>query len=118
MEDQPMTAGITVEQALRQRLSDQFSPQHFELDNESHQHSVPANSETHFRVVLVSDAFDGLRPVARHQKVYALVGDLMAGSLHALALHLYTPGEWAAREAAPDSPACRGGSRADQGAAS
>jgi BolA protein len=46
---------MNVEDTLRERLLSQFAPQHLELDNESHQHSVPANSETHFRLVMASD---------------------------------------------------------------
>lgn len=74
-------------------------------------HNVPANAETHFKVVVVSSAFDGCRKVARHQRVYGLVGDLLAGELHAIALHTYTPTEWAATDEAPDSPHCRGGNK-------
>ncbi|MDF3935601.1 BolA/IbaG family iron-sulfur metabolism protein, partial [Pseudomonas citronellolis] len=48
----------------------------------------------------------------RHQKVYATLGELM-GQFHALALHTYTPEEWAEQGAAPDSPTCRGGSKHD-----
>lgn len=107
---------MEVEQRLRERLVGAFDVQHMELENESHQHSVPANSETHFRLVLVSDAFDGLRPVARHQRVYGLLAEELAGPVHALALHLYTPGEWSELGAAPASPACLGGSAADGGA--
>jgi len=50
--------------------------------------------------------------VKRHQSVYALLADEMAGPVHALALHLYSPAEWVERaNARPDSPDCRGGSR-------
>ena len=105
-----------VEQALRERLQREFSPQYMELENESHQHSVPPDSETHFRLVLVSASFDGKRPVARHQQVYAQLPDLLQGELHALAMHLYTPAEWQEqRTGAPASPACLGGSKADAG---
>jgi BolA protein len=100
---------MEVEQRLRERLVGAFDVQHMELENESHQHSVPANSETHFRLVLVTDAFQGLRPVARHQRVYGLLAEELAGPVHALALHLYTPGEWSERSAAPGSPPCLGG---------
>lgn len=104
---------MQVETLLREQLERAFDVQYMELDNESHQHSVPANSETHFRLVLVSEAFEGLRPVARHQRVYATLADALAGPVHALALHLYTPQEWAGRSAAPESPACLGGSKAE-----
>lgn len=77
-------------------------------------HSVPANSETHFKLVLVSEHFRGVRKVARHQQVYACVAEELAGPVHALALHLYDPDEWLARNApAPDSPNCLGGSKSE-----
>jgi BolA protein len=105
---------MTVEEQLAQRLRSSFSPRWMELENESHQHSVPANSETHFRLVMVSDAFRDLRPVARHQRVYGEVKDLLEGPVHALAMHLYDEREWAERGApAPQSPDCLGGSKAD-----
>ena len=84
-----------------------LQPSHMEVINESHMHSVPENSETHFKVVLVSTAFTGKRAVARHQQVYSLLADEMAGPVHALALHLYTPEEWQGE--APESPNCLGG---------
>jgi BolA protein len=87
---------------------------HFEsLDviNESHMHSVPPNSETHFKVVAVADAFDGKRMVARHQTLYRLLAEELAGEVHALALHLYTPSEWLQKQAVPASPVCMGGSK-------
>ena len=106
---------MSVEDQLRERLVAAFAPTHLELDNESHQHSVPPNSETHFRLVMVSNSFEGLRAVARHQRVYGEVTELMQGPIHALAMHLYDPGEWSARgEPAPASPACQGGSRAEE----
>lgn len=107
---------MTVQQEIEQELARAFAPQLLEVVNESHQHSVPANSETHFKVVLVSERFEGQRKVARHQQVYAVLADQLAGPVHALALHTYTGAEWQARQqAAPASPACHGGSNAAQG---
>ncbi|NOG30619.1 BolA/IbaG family iron-sulfur metabolism protein [Halomonas sp. TBZ9] len=81
-----------------------------QVENESHRHNVPANSETHFKVTLVSSRFEGLMPVKRHQQMYALLADELSGPVHALALHLYTPEEWLARGGErPDSPNCQGG---------
>lgn len=94
---------------LKQALEQTFEPTHLHIENESHNHGGPG-SETHYKVVLVSQAFAGVRPVARHQRVYAVTQPEMAAGLHALALHTYTPEEWAATGQAPDSPACRGGS--------
>ena len=104
---------MTVQQDIELQLAQDFVPVYMDVVNESHQHSVPANSETHFKVVLVSQRFDGLRKVARHQQVYASLAGQLAGPVHALALHTYTTSEWQARqEAAPESPECRGGSKA------
>jgi BolA protein len=103
---------MTVQQEIEQQLAELLAPAFLEVANESHQHSVPANSETHFKVVVVSDQFEGKRKVARHQQVYGLLATQMQGPVHALALHTYTPGEWQSRQqAAPQSPECQGGSK-------
>ncbi|PMR76229.1 BolA family protein [Billgrantia endophytica] len=86
-----------------------LEPTFLAVENESHRHTVPVDSETHFKVTLVSEHFQGLMPVKRHQRLYAVLADELAGPVHALALHLYTPDEWEARGGArPDSPDCRG----------
>ena len=104
-----------IESQIGEQLQQEFQPAHLEVVNESHMHSVPPNSETHFKVVLVSSAFAGKRKVARHQAVYGQLAEHLAGPVHALALHLYTPEEWAERAApAPQSPDCLGGSKAEQ----
>ncbi|MEE4145555.1 MAG: BolA/IbaG family iron-sulfur metabolism protein [Halieaceae bacterium] len=106
---------MSVQYEIEQQLAREFAPQFLEVSNESHQHSVPANSETHFRVVLVSDRFDNARQVARHQQVYSALSAQLAGPVHALALHTYTAAEWQARqEQAPVSPECLGGSKSTQ----
>jgi len=106
---------MTVQQDIEQQLQARFSPVVLAVTNESHMHSVPPNSETHFRVVLVSASFEGRTRVARHQQVYAALSDQLQGPVHALALHTYAPGEWLQREQpAPASPQCRGGSKAQQ----
>ena len=87
-----------------------LEPQHLEVLDESHMHS--RGQETHYKAVIVSPVFAGLNAVKRPQKVYATLGELM-GQIHALALHTYTPEEWAQQGQAPDSPTCRGGSKHD-----
>ncbi len=94
---------------IESRVREALPLQHLEVFNESHHHS--AGQDTHFKLVVVSAEFAGLRSVARHQKIYGLLADEMSRGLHALALHLYTPEEWAAAGGAPESPACRGGSQ-------
>lgn len=103
-----------MQQQIEQRLRAGFETSHLEVSNESHGHNVPKGSETHFKVVIVSPAFAGMSLVKRHQAVYALLREPLAGGVHALALHTYTAPEWTALQAAPDSPACHGGSKHDR----
>lgn len=99
----------TVAATIEQRINDNFSVLHYNLINESHQHSGPA-TESHFKLTLVSDDFMGLMLVKRHQQIYQLMQDLLDGPVHALSLSLFTQEEWVRRggKVAP-SPACRGG---------
>lgn len=109
---------MEVQQDIVRDLEQAFAPTYIDVANESHMHSVPANSETHFRVVLVSERFEGARQVGRHQQVYGALSAQLKGPVHALALHTYTPAEWSARqESAPASPECLGGSKAEQDSA-
>jgi BolA protein len=52
--DKPM------EHAIRRKLTETLSPVHLDVLNESYMHNVPRGSETHFKVVVVSDKFDNL----------------------------------------------------------
>lgn len=97
------------QQRIEQCLQQAFAPDHLQVENESHGHNVPANSETHFKVTLVTEAFTGLKPVARHQRIYALLQGELDQGLHALSLHLFTPEQWQGQ--VPASPACMGGSK-------
>jgi acid stress-induced BolA-like protein IbaG/YrbA len=54
---------------------------------------VRGDDGVHFEAVVVADAFEGRLPLARHRMVYATLGDLMGGAIHALALSTLTPGE-------------------------
>lgn len=106
---------MSVQQQIETKLSGALALAHLEVVNESHMHSVPPGSETHFKVVLVAPEFDGKRPVARHQLVYGLLAEELAGPVHALALHTYTALEWQQRQAqVPASPQCLGGSKHDR----
>lgn len=96
-----------VEAKLREKLE----PQHLEVINESHMHSVAPGSETHFKVVVVSSRFEGMSAVKRHQLVYGALSEELAkkpaqGGIHALAITSRTPTEWAASPEANVSPLC------------
>jgi len=52
----------------------------------------------HWSAVVVSEAFNGLRLIARHQKVYATLGQkIQTDEVHALSMKTFTPAEWAAQ---------------------
>lgn len=100
-----------IEQSITRKLSENLEPSYLTVANESHSHNVPQGSESHFKVVAASAAFDGKRAVQRHQLVYGLLKEELAGEVHALALHLYTVEEWQQASGAPASPQCMGGSK-------
>ena len=102
---------MSVQSTIENKLAQGLNVLHLVLENESHMHSGPA-SESHFKLTLVSDDFEGKRAVQRHQAIYGLLGEELNGPVHALALHLYTASEWSDRgEASPLSPKCMGGSK-------
>ncbi len=96
---------------IEHTLTQSLTPEYLLVEDESHQHNVPQGAESHFKVICVSSVFEGLSRVKRHQSIYQLLGEELQGSLHALALHLYSPQEWETKGSAPASPACLGGSR-------
>jgi len=103
-----------VETIIQTKISAALRPEYLDVINESGSHNVPAGSETHFKLVVVSSNFEGKNRVARHRAIYAELADELAGGVHALALHTYTPDEWTALDQpAPASPNCLGGSNRD-----
>lgn len=102
---------MSIEQQIEQKLNDGLRLAHVELINESHMHSG-SRVDTHFKLIAVSDDFDGKRLVQRHQLIYKLVDELMSNPIHALSMHLFTQQEWSVKQGAvPDSPKCLGGSK-------
>lgn len=57
---------------------------------------VESDDDTHFAALVVSEAFEGLRPLQRHQLVYQALGVRMGGEIHALSIRALTPAELAA----------------------
>jgi BolA protein len=100
---------MNMQNRIIEKLEQALSPEHLEVLNESHMHNVPEGSESHFKVVIVSDAFNGKMLLARHRLVNAALKDELGGGIHALALHTMTMEEWFEKGRAPDSPPCLGG---------
>ncbi|MDR3432492.1 MAG: transcriptional regulator BolA [Rouxiella aceris] len=98
-----------IREQIEAKLAAAFEPAHLGVTDESYRHNVPAGSESHFKVVMVSDKFVGERFLSRHRAIYAVLSEELAGSVHALALHTYTSKEWEGlQDTIPASPPCRG----------
>jgi BolA protein len=104
---------MTIAATIETKLLAAFSPLHLDVVNESHKHNVPAGSESHFKVIIVSKEFDNERLIKRHRSVNAILSEELAEKIHALALHTYTVKEWQNyySENTPLSPNCLGGGK-------
>lgn len=84
---------------MRDKLTAAFAPERLEVINESHLHAghqggaMDGTGETHFRVQIVSAAFDGMARLARHRAVNAALAEELANGVHALAIEPAAPGE-------------------------
>ena len=107
------TSGGPIEQTIIDKLTSAFVPEELQVLNESYMHSVPPGSESHFKVVVVSKAFEGQRAVGRHRMVNSTLREELKGGVHALSVEALTPQQWAERAGSVrPSPVCRGGSKA------
>ena len=81
---------------IRLALETAFAPQRLVIEDESHKHAGHAGAASgrgHFRIELISGAFAGKPPVARHRMVYETLGELMQSDIHALSIQARTPDE-------------------------
>jgi BolA protein len=99
---------MTIEQGITDKLSQFFKPEHLEVINESNRHHVPPNSETHFKVVIVSEQFNDKRLIARHREVNQVLAFELENGVHALSINTYTQEEWQDLAAVPRTPNCKG----------
>ena len=82
-----------VEAAITKKMNEAFSPVHMQVINESGNHNVAPGSETHFKLVVVSESFSGQPPLDRHRAVNTILADELAGCVqpHAQSLHHMPP---------------------------
>jgi len=103
---------MLIAEIIELKITRELSPLVLSVENESHMHNVPQDSETHFKVLVVAEAFCDMRSVQRHQLMYRILAEELSASVHALALHTYSPEEWQDKQVPPNSPQCLGGSQA------
>ena len=81
---------------IRALLTEALAPQSLDVADDSHKHAGHAGArggQGHFGVDIVSSAFAGKFPLARHRLVYAALGEMMQTDIHALSIRARTPGE-------------------------
>ena len=103
-----------VQASITEKLNRALDPSYLDVINESHMHNVPKNSETHFKVVIVSSQFDKIKsPIQRHRLIHSALEEELNSPVHALSIVAKSPSQWesmiAAGKSIPPSPNCRGG---------
>jgi len=81
---------------IRSLLSSSLQVKAIEVIDDSHLHAGHAGARDgrgHYRVRIVADDFEGLRPIQRHQLIYRSLGDMMQTDIHALSIAALTPAE-------------------------
>jgi BolA protein len=80
---------------IQSKLQAAFAPEALKVENESalHHGHEGAGTDTHFRVMIVSLAFEGKSRLERHRMVNEALAIELAGSLHALTIRALTPAE-------------------------
>jgi BolA family transcriptional regulator, general stress-responsive regulator len=85
------------QQTITKKLQEAFAPESLDVVDESHLHAGHAGhrpgGETHFRVYIVSRAFEGKSRLDRHRMINGTLTAELAGGVHALAIHATAPGE-------------------------
>ncbi len=105
---------MTIQESIKDKITSMLQPQYLEVINESHMHNVPAGSESHFKVVVVCDKFEGVNRVRRHQTINGILSSELKNDIHALSLQIMTAVEWESKgRKIINSPNCVGGSKAD-----
>lgn len=82
---------------IQRRLEEELSPESLQVEDESHLHVGHEGAKSglgHFRVLVVSDRFQGLSPIKRHRLVYQAMGELMQTDIHALTIEAFTEEEF------------------------
>lgn len=131
LDERDSTPQGPLERAMREKLLRALNPELIDLVNESHEHgrrahfhdnastqrtgdapAVQNRIETHFKLVIVSEAFQGLSRVARSRRVHELLSDELKAGVHALTMRLLVPNEMSDQELSKFvSPNCMGGSQ-------
>ncbi|KYR00590.1 bolA family protein [Tieghemostelium lacteum] len=90
-----MTSSGPIEQDITSILQREFQPIYLDVKNESYMHNVPKGSESHFKVYIVSEKFNGIMMIEQHRLVNTVLhAYLSSGKIHALSITSKTPTQW------------------------
>ncbi|KAB8030910.1 BolA family protein [Fluviispira multicolorata] len=102
---------MSIKLTIENKLKENFSPLYLKVENESYMHSVPKGSETHFRIEIVSNAFENISLLKRHRMINEVLAEEFS-KIRASSLHTFTQSEWEKRNGEVNkSPNCMGGSK-------
>ena len=101
---------MTRKERIEQHLVTGFNPVILQVEDESKNHHVPENAQTHYKITMVTEQFTELSRIQRHRLINQLLKEEFDTGMHALSMHLYSPIEWETQDKSQlKSPACRDG---------
>ena len=102
---------MKIQQQIEQTLQEAFTPVFLEVINESDGHNVPKGSESHFKVVIVSDDFVNTSRIQRHKMIYSVAATEVE-RVHAFSVSAFDISEWSIKKGdVTQSPPCLGGEK-------
>ena len=100
-----------MQETITTKLENDFTPSFLIVNDETHMHNVPSDSQSHFKVIVVSERFQGQSLIKRHRMINKTLEDELK-VIHALAIHAYTPEQWHDKQDKDlASPPCEGGGK-------
>ena len=96
---------VTIHNKIADILNKEFNPVSLKIINESFMHNVPHGSESHFKIVVVTDDFNNIPILQRHKLIYKNLNGLM-DKIHALSIHAFSEEEFELNPVILDSPEC------------
>ena len=95
----------SIESKIINNLNESMNISSLKIINESLIHNVPKDSESHFKVIIVSDDFKNLSQINRHKLIYTNLGTIM-NDIHALSIQSFSLDEFRQNPVVLDSPEC------------
>ncbi|MDH5572733.1 MAG: transcriptional regulator BolA [Gammaproteobacteria bacterium] len=103
---------MNIQSCIEKKLAEGLNSSYLDVINESNNHNVPPGSESHFKIVVVSEQFEDKKLLARHRMINEILAEELQNNIHALAMHTYTLPEWDELQGkVVNSPPCMGGGK-------